>query len=168
MREWFVVRTQRNREAWAAENILRQFAEPYAPRYAEKVKVGGHFELKPRLLFPSYIFVKTIDGRWRFLLGTYGVASVLLNNGAPATIPHAEILKLKRNEDASGMIILPKLGEGGSRFKRGTPVRVNEGAYSGYVGIYEGCGPKDRERILLDYLGRKTTVLLNAEFLTQV
>lgn len=165
MREWFVVRTQRNREAWAAENILRQFAEPYAPKYAERVRVGpGQFELRPRLLFPRYLFVRTVDGHWRFLLSTYGVSSVLLNGNQPAVMPHSEIQKLKQIEDAEGLVVLPKVMVS-ERFKRGASVRVTEGVYSGYTGIYDGCGPKDRERILLDYLGRKTLVLIDTTHL---
>lgn len=161
MRRWVVARTQPNRASWAAENILRQFAEPYLPKCAEKVKVGKLYETRARLLFPGYIFVRLLDGRWRFLLGTYGVASVIMMGSEPAIVPDADILRLKRYEDIDGLIHLPRITEEG--FKPGSSVRVIEGPYAGYVGIYEGTSVKDRERILLDYLGRKTRVLIGAE-----
>lgn len=165
MRGWYVVRTARNREAWAAENILRQFAEPYTPRYAEKTKISNsRYELRPKLLFPTYIFVRTVDGHWRFLLGTYGVTSVMLVGNVPAVVQPQEIAKLKAGEDAEGLIVLPK-AFAPERFKVGSSVRVVSGPYSGYTGIYDGCSVKDRERILLDYLGRKTPVLIDTSHL---
>jgi len=167
MKGWIVARTQHNREAWAAENVLRQFAEPYLPRYAERTKVGGHYELRPKLLFPSYIFVHALDGHWRFLLGTYGVSSVLMVGAAPAIVQDIEILKLRKLEDADGLVCLPKLAPE-ARFKRGDAVRVNDGAYAGYHGVYDGQGVRDRERILLEYLGRKTPVLIDVTQLSPV
>lgn len=163
MQGWFVAKTQYNREAWASENILRQFAEPYLPKYAHVVKVGRHFETRPKLLFPSYIFVRALDGRWRFLLGTYGISSVIMQGRLPAIVQHSEILKLKQLQDGDGLINFPSVAE--SRFKPGDKVRIGGGPYSGYYGVYDGCGPKDRERILLDYLGQKTKVLIDPVYL---
>ena len=174
MSHWLVARTQPNREGWAAENIVRQLAVPYLPRCAEKVKIGQHYETKAKLLFPGYIFVKTYDGRWRFLLGTYGISSVVMTGNAPAMVQEADILRIKACEDADGLVHLPKLmpdlyEEGGDkpRFKKGQSVRIKEGVYAGYQGIHEGCSVKEREHILLDYLGRKTRVLINTDQLEE-
>ena len=160
-KNWVVVKSKHNREAWACENILRQLALPYTPRYAERVKVGGHYEIRPRLLFPGYIFVQTLDGHWRFLIGTYGVASVMMVGKEPAIVQDSEIAKLRNSEDADGLVQLPKFIPN-ARFKKGDTVKITEGLYSGYAGVYDGIGPRDRERILLDYLGRKTTVLISS------
>lgn len=157
---WIVARTQHQREAWAAENVVRQMAVPYLPRVADKVKTIRGFEYRSKYLFPGYIFVKCYDGRWRFLLGTMGILSVIMGAGGnPAMIQNSEIQQLKALEDSDGVIQLPKLAPS-VRFKVGDQVRVNSGPYSGYVGIYDGCGPKDRERVLLAYLGRKVPLLL--------
>ena len=166
MRKWVVAKTQPNRAAWAAENILRQFAEPYLPRVAERIKVGAHHEIRPKFLFPGYIFVRLLDGRWRFLLGTYGVASVIMTGNQPAIVQDSEINRIKAYEDIDGLIHLPSVEE--FKFKSGSSVRIIEGPYSGYIGVCEGCGVKDRERILLDYLGRKTRVLIGVGQLESV
>lgn len=166
MQGWFVARTKYNREAWAAENVVRQLAVPYLPKYAELAKVGGHYEVRPKLLFPSYIFVHAYDGRWRFLIGTYGIASVIMVGKAPAVISTQEIAKLKALEDTDGLIQLPKALKGG--YKEGDKVRVTSGPYTNYEGLHAGCGTKDRERILLDYLGRKTAVLIDPTALVRV
>ncbi len=158
MKGWIVARTQLNREAWAAENVLRQLAEPYLPKFAARVKVGQHYELKPKLLFPTYIFVRVLDGQWRFLLGTYGISIVMLVGNTPGMVLNSEIAKMKALEDADGLIQLPSPDQ--RRFKKGSAVRVSGGNLEGMVGIYDGVGTKDRERILMDYLGRKVSVLI--------
>jgi transcriptional antiterminator RfaH len=167
MRTWVVARTQPNRAAWAAENILRQFAEPYLPRCLERVKVNGHFEVRPKLLFPGYVFVRLLDGRWRFLMGTFGVASVIMMGNQPAVVQDSEIARIKAYEDIDGLIHLPDKEILAATFKQGSSVRITDGPYSGYVGVCEGTSVKDRERILLEYLGRKTRVLIGAAQLEQ-
>ena len=162
MQGWFVARTHYQRERWACENILRQLATPYTPKFAERIKVGAHYEVKPRLLFPSYVFVKTYDGRWRFLLGTYGVMSVLMTGNEPALVLDRDIKALREREDGDGLISLPALDKKPDKPRLGATVRLDGGMYSGYTGIYDGCDHKERERVLLDYLGRKTPVLLCA------
>ena len=66
---------------------------------------------------------------------------------------------LRRREDASGHVrldIRPK-------FKVGDPVRVLEGAFCDCLGIYEGMSDHERVGILLDLLGRKVRVRIDAE-----
>jgi transcriptional antiterminator RfaH len=169
MRRWFVAKTQTNRENWAAENILRQLAVPYLPKMAERIPKSSSkmCEMRTRLVFPGYVFVHTLDGRWRFLLGTYGISSVIMVGNEPAVIHDSEILRLKSFEDADGLTRLPTLPEGEARFKHGEAVRVIAGQFIGLTGIYDGCTAKDRERILLDYLGGKTKVLLGADQITK-
>jgi transcription antitermination factor NusG len=96
-----------------------------------------------------------------------------MTGNSPAIVQDAEIDRIKACEDADGLVHLPKLmpelyADGDRpKFKKGQVVRVKEGVYSGYEGIYEGCGAKDREKILLEYLGRKTRVLIGVEQLEQ-
>lgn len=169
---WLVVRTQHSREVWAAENIRRQEGEPYLPRVAERIKRGALIEVRSKYLFPSYIFVKYVAGRWRFLLGTYGVNSVIMGTGNnPAVVADTEVAKLRACEDVDGLIRLPEWlpgeGVGEGRFRAGEAVRVNGGLYKGYEGLYVGQSAKDREKILLEYLGRKTSVLIDTDQLSK-
>lgn len=175
MNGWLVVRTHTHREMWACENITRQGAVPYLPRYAEravlnKSKIDKITVAKARCLFPSYVFVRPMDGRWRFLLGTFGVTSIVMFGGIPATVPEWEIDKIRRLEDAEGLVQLPKSlsTDTFERFVRGSSVRVTGGAFSGMVGIYEGSSSHDRERVLLDYLGGKRRVLIGSSFIEPV
>lgn len=173
MKGWFVVRTHHKREPWACENISRQGADYYLPLIIENTRTSRKkgpavVEARPRSLFPGYVFVKT-EGQWRFLLGTFGVIGVIMQGADPAVVPEQIIADLRAREDANGIIQLPGRPEGlSSRFKVGDQVRVAEGPYSGYIGIYDGVKSKEREQVLLDFLGRKTRVLIGIEHLESV
>lgn len=155
MTGWFVIKTQHQREPWACENLIRQGAEPYLPRIVQRVRS----ELCTRCLFPSYVFVRTPNGQWRFLSGTYGVLSVIMFGEQPANVPDSEIQKIKARE-VDGVVVLPTTPYGPNRFKRNATVRANAGTFSGFVGLYQGIAPQRRQKVLMDFLGRKTTVLI--------
>lgn len=162
---WYVVRTQHLREPWACENLLRQGAEPYLPRIAEKVRrTGTPHLLRARCLFPTYVFVRTEAGQWRFLLGTWGVSSLVMCGDLPATLPDTEIAKLRAREE-DGLVKLPERPPLINRFKPNDRVRANNGAFSGFVGLYQGIAPHGRQKVLMDFLGRKTSVLIADEHL---
>lgn len=154
---WIVAVTKAQREDWAAENVARQGFEYYLPKTVSEQK-------KLQCLFPRYLFVLT-TGPWRFLSGTFGITSVVLQGQNPAVLPHPIIAELKARENGAGYVQLPKLPE---RFKNGDRVRVNQGMFSGYSGIYSDITPQERVRVLLDVLGRKTRVLISEEYLEAV
>lgn len=163
---WIVARTRPGRENWAAENIQRQGSNFYLPRISEQVKVKVADKRKiaverTRCLFPNYIFVPIINDRWRFLLNTFGITGVVLMGQTPAQVPIAIINDL-RSREVDGLVNLPARQ---SRFKAGDRVRVNGGVFTGSVGIYDGTNAKDCLRVLLDFLGRKTSVLIGEEYL---
>ena len=162
-RFWVVAKTKSSRERWAAENVARQGFEYYLPVMAKETKPTPRSPLKSQCLFPGYLFVLT-EGRWRFLLGTFGVLGVIMQgSSSPAAMPSAEIERLRAREDVNGLIKLPELKQ--SRFNHGDSVRINGGTFSGFTGIFQQDDAHARVRVLLDFLGRKTPVLVGEEFL---
>jgi len=157
---WFVTRTQSNRERWAAENVARQGHAYYLPQtletsYAElagrRAKIA-----KCRPLFPSYLFVKVESGQWGFLTGTFGIAAVVLGTAnKPATI-HDSIIDGLRAREVDGMVKLPSRNS----FKDGDTVRPTDGVFKGRIGIVEGMPEASRRKVLFDFLGRKTSILI--------
>jgi len=147
-----VARVKWQRELWAAANIERQGFTYYLPR----IRVNPTTEA---YLFSGYMFIGT-DGRWRCLTGTFGILSVIMRNPLqPALMRPEEIEAIQAREDVRGFVVLPKK----PRFRSGDLVRVSTGVFSGRVGIYQGCSSCERERILLDYLGNHTEVLIARE-----
>jgi transcriptional antiterminator RfaH len=160
---WLVVRTQPNREGWAGENIKRQGYSYYLPRFKEIVfvKQMRRHVSRVRALFPSYLFVNT-DGPWRWLTGTFGVSTLIFNGECPAEVSARIIDDLRSREDEEGLVVLPgdpRLKRR-SRFTPGEIVKATEGPFIGFTGIHQGTEAHERERILLDLLGRKVPVLI--------
>ncbi len=153
---WCVVTTQVGRERWAAENIINQGAEVYLPMM-EEWKKG---EVRAECVFPGYVFVRT-QGPWRFLLGTFGVKSLLMAGDKPAVLLDREVAKLRVRE-FEGLVRLPKPDQTGLR--KGSAVRiVGNNAAAGYRGIYEGMGPQNRRKVLLDVMGKKVPMLVQED-----
>lgn len=158
---WFLVRTQSCRERWAAENVARAGASYYLPETIETVRIvvrgRRKREFRPRPLFPCYLFVQTLNQQWHFLLRTFGVVGLVPgSNGSPGIISGAELNKLKAYEQ-DGIVRLPPP----NKFTIRQPVRVTQGAFSGFVGLVQGNSAAERVHILLDYMGRKVPFLVD-------
>lgn len=157
---WVVAVTKAQRERWAAENVARQGFDYYLPVTVSLP--APKRPAKPECLFPRYLFVRT-NGRWRCLLGTFGVIGLVMQGEAPATMTEEAVAKLKSREDGQGFIRLPTDPQ--HKFNRGDVVRISSGAFSGCKGVYETTDSQERARILLDYLGRRTPVLIGEDLL---
>lgn len=162
---WVVAQAKPQRERWAVENILRQGFEPYRPLTRVKEVKRGKVVEKLQSLFPGYLFVRT-TGQWRSLTGTFGISGVIMAGQFPAIMPDSAIEQLRAREAADGTIILPKSDK--PRFYEGEHVRIGDGPFSGYNGIFEGDAADERVSVLLQVLGRTTRVLIGEEFLEAV
>ena len=158
---WYVVRTQTNAEAKAARNLLRQGFEIYLPHYLKRRSHARKVEKIAAPLFPRYMFVR-IDlatQRWRSVQSTYGVSHLVLNGSDPAPVAGEVIRALKAREDASGYVTL----EQRPKFAIGEKVRVLAGVFADNLGLFDGMADRDRVAILLELLGRKVRVSLEAD-----
>jgi len=158
---WYVVQTQVNGEAKAAQNLQRQGYDIYLPRYLKRRRHARKVDLVARPLFPRYMFV-TIDmaaQRWRSIQSTFGVSHLVCNGEDPAVVPEGVVAALKAREDDKGFVKM----EVRPTFAPGDKVRVLAGAFMDNAGLFDGMADRDRVSILLDMLGRKVRVLLDAD-----
>jgi transcriptional antiterminator RfaH len=158
---WYVVQTQVNGEAKAAQNLLRQGYEVYLPRYLKRRRHARKVDFTAKPLFPRYMFV-AIDmatQRWRSIQSTFGVSRLVTNGDDPATVPEGVVQALRAREDDKGFIRL----DSKPAFTPGDKVRVLAGAFMDSAGLFSGLADHDRVSILLDMLGRKVRVLLDAD-----
>jgi transcriptional antiterminator RfaH len=158
---WYVVQTQVNGEAKAAQNLLRQGYEIYLPRYLKRRRHARKVDFTAKPLFPRYMFV-AIDmasQRWRSIQSTFGVSHLVTNGDDPAMVPEGVVQALKAREDEKGFIRL----DSKPAFAPGDKVRVLAGAFMDSAGLFNGLADHDRVSILLDMLGRKVRVLLDAD-----
>ena len=161
---WYVVQTQVNGEVKAARNLLRQGYDIYLPRYLKRRRHARKVDFVAQPLFPRYIFV-AIDmatQRWRSIQSTFGVSRLVCNGDDPALVPDGVVPALRAREDDKGFVKM----EVRPAFAPGDKVRVLAGAFMDSAGLFNGLADHDRVSILLDMLGRKVRVLLDADLVT--
>jgi transcriptional antiterminator RfaH len=157
---WYAVQTQSHGERKAAFHLERQGFAIYLPQYLKRRRHARRVELVRTPLFPRYLFVG-IDmalQRWRSINGTIGVSRLVCNGEDPATVPPDVIAHLKDREGADGLIRLDLR----PRFAPGDKIRVLDGVFEACLGLFEGITDNERVAILLDLLGRKVRVKLDA------
>jgi transcriptional antiterminator RfaH len=162
--DWYVVQTQINAEAKAARNLVRQGFEIYLPRYLKRRSHARKIEKVASPLFPRYMFVQ-IDlaaQRWRSIQSTFGVSRLVLNGPDPARVAPEVISSLRGREDSVGYVRLDPQ----PKFALGEKVRVLSGVFAENLGLFDGMADRDRVAILLELLGRKVRVSIEAELIT--
>jgi transcriptional antiterminator RfaH len=112
-------------------------------------------------LFPRYLFV-AVDlsaQRWRSIYSTVGVSRLVCNGDEPSPVPEGVVAALRSREDGNGFIKL----QARPAFRPGERIRVLDGAFASCLGLFEGMAERERIAILLDLLGRKVRVVLDAD-----
>ena len=158
---WYVAHTHPHAEAKATAHLSRQGFDIYFPRYIKRRRHARRIETVTAPLFPRYLFV-AIDlnaQRWRSIFSTVGVSRLVCNGEDPSPVPVGIVEALKSREDANGFIKL----DCRPRFHVGDKIRVLDGAFSSYLGLFDGMAERERIAILLDLLGRKVRVILDAD-----
>jgi transcriptional antiterminator RfaH len=159
---WYVVQTRPRAENLAVGHLNRQGFPTYFPRYLKRRRHARRVDLITAPFFPRYLFV-AIDleaQRWRSIHSTLGVSQLVCNGDQPTIVDESIIEDLRRRENELGFIQLDQQ----SRFRHGDKVRVLEGAFFDSLGLFEGMTDRERVTILLDLLGRKVRVIMDADF----
>ena len=86
---WYVVQTQVNGEARAAQHLQRQGFDVYLPRYLKRRRHARKLDFVAKPLFPRYMFVAfdIATQRWRSIQSTFGVSRLVCNGDDPAVVP---------------------------------------------------------------------------------
>jgi transcriptional antiterminator RfaH len=158
---WYVVQTQPNAESKVVTHLGRQGFATYLPRYLKRRRHARRVDVVAAPLFPRYLFVE-IDmamQRWRSIYSTVGVTRLVCAGDVPTPVPSLVVFTLKDREDAAGFIQLDRQ----PLCRLGDKIRVRTGVFCDCLGLYDGMPDRDRVAVLLDLLGRKVRVLLDAD-----
>jgi transcriptional antiterminator RfaH len=158
---WYVAQTQPNAESKAIAHLSRQGFKTYLPRILKRRRHARRVEVVSAPLFPRYLFVE-IDvavQRWRSIYSTVGISQLVCTGDTPTPVSDQVVCLLKGREDAAGFIELERRPQ----FSVGDEVRVLDGVFSECLGLYDGMPDRNRIAVLLDLLGRKVRVLVDAE-----
>ena len=162
--QWHVAFTQPNCENRAAAHLANQDFPVYLPRFMKRRRIGKREVHGPSPLFPRYIFVAVdvANQRWRAINGTVGVQWLLCHGDRPSVIDTSVIEAIAGREDENGLIKLAPMRS----FRPGEAIRVTAGVFADQLGLCEGMADQNRVRILLNLLGRKVRVLIEADEVT--
>ena len=144
----------------ARENLERQGYETYLPFMREVRRRQGKRIAAVAPMFPRYLFVHLSDqtDNWAPIRSTLGVVSLIRFGQAAARVPDDLVAALKSREDAQGILVLPV-----EDYKAGRRVRITQGSFAGYEGIFQASSGRDRVTVLLDVLGRRARTVVSAD-----
>ena len=159
---WAVINTHPHREQIALENLQRQDFTAYCPMLRRRRSHARRVTSVLRPLFPGYLFVSTGTnfGRWRPILSTYGVRSIVRSGQNISCIDHAFIATL-RDREVDGAIVRPPVP-----YQVGQSVKIADGPFDGFVATIIDMDEKERLVVLLDLMNRSTKVTLGSQQVT--
>ena len=161
---WYVVQTQPHAEAKATAHLRRQGFDTYLPRYLKRRRHARRVETVAAPLFPRYLFVAVDRAvqRWRAIHSTVGVSHLVSSGDSPLAVAVGIVDGLRAREDERGFVRLERRPQ----FAPGDKISILDGVFSACLGLFEGVADRERVAILLDLLGRKVRVTLDADVVT--
>jgi transcriptional antiterminator RfaH len=157
---WFVVHTQPNAETRADEHLRRQGYVTFLPKLRKRRRHSRKTELVSRPLFPRYMFVHLDMAQqgWHAIRSTFGVASLVSGQDGPLPVQRGIVESLLTQQSEDGYFSAPE-----RKLVPGTAVRVMEGVFASASGLFESMSDSERVSVLLELLGRRVRVTLDAD-----
>jgi transcriptional antiterminator RfaH len=158
-RAWYLVYCKPRQESVARENLTRQGYETYLPCMRDVRRRQGKRVSLIAPMFPRYLFIhlNRETDNWAPIRSTLGVVSIVRFGRAAARVPDDLLAMLRSREDAQGIQILPI-----EEYKPGSRVRITQGGFAGYEGIFQAATGRDRVTVLLDVLGRQARATVDS------
>jgi transcriptional antiterminator RfaH len=152
MKHWYVLHTKPHKEYQVADHLSRRKVEVYVPFIpAQRVNPRAARE---RPYFPCYLFARAdLDAVGvSALQWTPGLRRLVEFGGQPAIVPDHFVFEIKRRVDyiceAGGLIF--------DGLVQGAQVKVTEGPFAGYEGIFDSrLSGSERVRVLLTLIAKK-------------
>jgi len=159
-KSWFLVYSKPRQEESAKRHLERQGYNVYLPRANQSRRRGGRRVSVVEPLFPRYLFIhlNTHTDNWGPIRSTVGVTALVRFGVQPARVPDMLIALLRSHESPEGVHEWAR-----TVLRAGQTVRVGEGAFEGYEGIFLARSSRERVVVLLDILGRPVRAQLTAD-----
>ena len=157
MNYWYVVRTKPNQEKRASLNLRNQNFSVILPL----IKKNNGCEP----LFPSYIFVNFDINQniWPKINNSYGVSNLLSFNGVPKHLDNKFIFYLKQIIDDDGFV-----KKNFFSLRSNMNVKINDGPFKGFFANVINKVSNERVKLMIDLFQRKTTIIVNIDYLLPV
>jgi transcription antitermination factor NusG len=146
---WLLMQSKPLKEKFLTALLERSGFEIYCPHYPVKPVNPRARKWKP--FYPGYLFVHAANdledlSRLRWIPGSLGL---VMFGEEPALVPAGVLAGIRRKVEQ----MFPALNATAPDFRPGEPVRVIEGPFRGYEGIFNArLSGSDRARVLLGFL----------------
>lgn len=156
---WFLAQVKPNCHQIAERNLRRQDFRTFLPMQEETKRRQGKFTSCLRPLFPGYLFVAfdTLKGGWRTINSTHGVTKLVSFGADPAPVPSDLISGLMSRCDRDGRLLPARLPKAGDK------VEIVGGPFAEFAATVDSIAPDKRVWVLLDIMGRKSRVVVDAD-----
>lgn len=151
---WYAVNTQPHSEARSRVNLERQGFACFLPIYKTSCRIRGRQVQRLKPLFTNYIFLRmdVSQTRWRAIDSTYGVRAIVKQGDRPLALPAGCVEALMSRTGQDGVFSFAAQLSAGSR------VEFLSGPFAGFVGVLETLDSRGRIRVLLELMGRSSTI----------
>jgi transcriptional antiterminator RfaH len=158
MKRWYALYTKPREEVWARTNLEERGLEVYLPRYLKRRSHARKVEMVKMPLFPRYIFARAdvSQGERPAMAYAPGVEYVLSFGNELGTVNDRLIEEIRQREDENGLVTMGMA----AKFKAGQQVRVEGGAFSDHVGLFQCSSDNERVFVLLNLMGGSVRVHL--------
>jgi len=159
---WFCLRSRPKHEHIAAAHLkTMEGVAVYLPRVRFQRTTRQGLAWVTEALFPSYLFARfNWQKSLRQVQAARGVGGVLHFGARWPVIEDAIIVDLKQAVGAEELHVIS------ARLQPGDAVEIAEGAMRGLSAVVSRVMPsRERVAVLLDFLGRKTTIEVPAKYL---
>ena len=161
---WYCLRTQPKHEHIAAAHLQAEGEiEVYLPRIRFKRATRRGPVWFTEALFPNYLFARfDLATSVRRVCHARGVRGVVHFGDRWPLVPDDVIAELRATVGADQVHVVPE------EFEPGEPVQIAGGAFHGLRAVVTRVMPsRDRVAVLLEFLGRQTTVEVPKTTLTR-
>lgn len=150
-RRWYLIHSKPRQEEVAKENLERQGYSTYLPLLRTPRRRMGRRIIRIEPMFPRYFFIHldTETDNWAPIRSTIGVSTLVRFGMTPSAVPDDLIEILRQRDDSAGVQDIPM-----HEFKAGQKIRIEEGPFMGYEGIYLAKSSQERVLVLLDIVGK--------------
>ena len=157
--EWFCVQAQPKHEHIAAAHLRQAGLEVFLPRIRFKKSSARGPVWVTEVLFPNYVFARfDWHESLRLVHHAAGVSRVVSFGGQAPRVPPEAIAELRETFGAQELHVIP------DEVQAGDAVQISGGAFHGLRAVVQQVMPaRKRVEVLLEFLGRQTTVQLSGE-----
>lgn len=150
-RRWYLIHSKPRQEGTAKENLERQGYRIYLPLLRTPRRRVGRRVIRIEPMFPRYLFIHldTETDNWAPIRSTIGVSTLVRFGTTPTPVPDDLIETLRERDDSAGVQDIPM-----HEFNAGQKIRIEEGPFMGYEGIFLAKSSQERVLVLLDIVGK--------------